>query len=128
MARRPQGSLGAHLIGNGRLIVVLIDALDRIQRLGAVECAGRLVERRRRRNEARLRGDEIGTFNGEQHLSLLDFVAEIWDGLNDAPLIGCEHLDIQVFVEIDVPDGLLFNGKLALRDRPYADRMQLRVR
>ncbi len=127
-ARRAQRALGALLIGNRGLIVVLIDALDRVQRLGAVQCAARLLERRRRRDEIRLRGDEIGALDREEHLALLDRIAEIREGLNDAALIGREHLDVQVLVEIDVADGLLFGRELALGDRSHADRVQLRVR
>ena len=50
--------------------------------------------------------EKIGTVDGEQHLILLDLVADIGNGGDDAALVGREDLRQHVLIEIDVADRL----------------------
>ena len=74
--RAGRSAPSAALLSRDRgLIVILIDALHRIELLGAVQGAAGLVQRRRRGDQVRLRGKKSG----------LSMVNRIWPSLTSSP-------------------------------------------
>jgi hypothetical protein len=64
-----------------------------------------------RRRSGRLGLDEVGAVNRIERLSLLNFVAEFHEGLDDLSLIGGKTWTDRSSSKLDVADRLLLNGK-----------------
>jgi hypothetical protein len=96
--------------------------------LEARQVAGGQLQHARRCDQVRLGRQQVGAVDGVQGLALLHVIADLGQQADDPALIGREHLQRHVLIEVDAADGLLLDRKLVLSDRLDLHRSQLRIR
>ena len=96
-----QRALGAHVVGDGLLIVLLRHAFVGIQVLRARQGRRGEICLARSGDERRLRLKQVGAVDGVQRPTPRHVVADVGEGLDDAPRVGREHLHRGVLIEVD---------------------------
>jgi hypothetical protein len=120
VARRPKVTFCGLLIGNRLLQIVLRNRARLVELLEALQIAGGQIQHAGCGDQVRVGREQVGTVDGEQGLALLDFIADFGEQVHDFALIGREHLDGELFVEVDAAHCHPLD-----RENMFSDRLDL---
>ncbi len=110
-------TLGALLIGHRLVVILLRNALHRIEVLGSGQRPARQPQDTSRGDQGQFGLNKVRAVDREQRLALLDVIAHLGEQGDDPALIVREDLRFHVLVEVNAADGLVLHGKHLAPDR-----------